>query len=240
MSRKNKDYLREYRLKIKKEALIERSINDLIQNYSSRFTTERINLRIIFSPIDYPHNYEKLDFNEWEFNDFFNDLIHKRYSVGEMNNFIQFFDPRGEIMDWKQFNYNPIPEYWYCIKKRENIDNSIVIKNDGVIYFNSSQNYSYEDKSVLNLTQLEIYLKILINQIIPNIYENLNYIGKLSLKIDCFGINNSYLLERSEPPTFKEPKDQNTIFENSYVLNLENPISIHLNIINNIRKYFKV
>lgn len=239
MSRKINEYVREHLLKKKKRKLREESINDVIQNNFSWFKNNNINLRIIFSPKDYPHTYERLDFNEWEFNDFFKRLINFRYTHNKISDSIQFFDPTGEQMDWTQLDHPPIPDFWMDITRTDDIENSIIIKNDGVIYFNSSQNYNYEDKSVLDLKKLHTNLQLLMNQIIPKIYEKMNYNKKLSIDIECFGINDCCLLERSDPPIYKEPRNQTMKFKKSYVLHLENPIKIHLNIIRDIRVYFE-
>ncbi len=67
ISRKNNEYVREHLLKKKKRKLREESINDVIQNYFGWFKNKYINLRIIFSPKDYPHTHERLDFKNYIF-----------------------------------------------------------------------------------------------------------------------------------------------------------------------------
>ena len=77
------------------------------------------------------------------------------------------------------------------------------------------------------------------HQIIPKIYEKMNYNRELSIDIEYFGINDCCLLEKSDPPTYKEPRNQTMKFKKSYVLHLENPNKIHLIIIQDIRVYFE-
>lgn len=233
----NKSFLRDYLIKRKKEKLRRKSVEAIIQEDFKISEEEGVTLRAVISPADYPYD-EQLDFNPFEFNNFFNQLIYRSYSLNKESQSAFFFDPNGSIIDYSAFLHPIIPEKWMSERKSDRFNN-IMIKNDGVILFITSQNVLLNDKFILNLNHLSNYLEILFSQIIPKIYNQMNYEDRLNIDVDFFGLSLSYLQNGDNPEDFKLPRDTSSIFSHSYILNLQNPIKINNIIILDIRRLFE-
>jgi len=237
VNNKNKSYLRDYIIKGKKEKLRRKSVEAIIQENFKISEEEGVTLRAVISPADYPYD-EQLDFNPFEFKNFFNQLINRIYSFNKENQSAFFFDPQGSIIDYSAFLIPIHPDKWMSERKSDRFNN-IMIKQDGVILFITSQNVLIDNKVILDLKHLSRHLEILFTQIIPEIYEKMNYEDRLNIDIDCFGLSDSYLQIGEYPENVKLPRDTSSIFSQSYILNLQNPIKISDIIILDIRRLFE-
>ena len=237
MHRNNKNYLRDYLFKKKKESLRKKSVEAIIQENINNSEEKSFTLRAVISPADYPYD-EQLDFNPIEFNNFFNQLLNRNYSLNNENQSILFFDPKGSVTDYSAFLHPIIPHEWMSLRKR-NRYNDIMIKKDGVILFITSQNVVIDNKVILDLNHLSIHLEIFFSQIIPEIYENMNYDDRLNINIECLGLGDCYLQNGDHPENTKLPRDTSSIFNKSYILNLQKPITISDKIILDLRRLFE-
>ncbi|KKM74253.1 hypothetical protein LCGC14_1402150 [marine sediment metagenome] len=236
--RNNKEYiLRDYIIKEKKEILRGKSVESIIQEEINVPEEKCFTLHVVVSPAAYPYD-EILNFNPNEFDDIFNHLITRVYNLNNEDEPIIMFDPQGSTIDYSTFLYPIIPNKWISIRKNIRFNN-LVIKKDGVILFSSSQNDLINDKVRLNLTILSINLKIFFSQVIPEIYENMNYDKKLNIKIESFGLNDCILQNGDFPEKFKLLREIPSKLNKSYILNLQNPIKISDIIILDIRRLFK-
>lgn len=237
MHHDNKNYLKDYLIKEKKERLRKKSVEAIIQENINNSEEKGFTLRAVISPADYPYD-EQLDFNPFEFNDFFNQLLNRNYSLNNEDQSIIFFDPQGSIIDYSAFLHPTIPDKWMSLRKRNRFNN-IMIKQDGVILFITSQNVVIDNKVILDLDHLSIHLEIFCSQIIPEIYENMNYEDRLNIKIECLGLGDCYLQNGDHPKSIKLLRDTSSIFSKSYILNLQNPITISGIIILDLRRLFE-
>jgi len=233
----NEDDLRDHLIKEKKERLRKKSVEAIVQENINIFEEKGFTLRAVISPADYPYD-EQLDFNPYKFNNFFNQLINRNYSLNKENQSIFFFDLKGSIIDYSAFLNPIIPDKWMSERKSDRFNN-IMIKDDGVILFITSQNVVIDNKVKLDLDYLSIHLEIFFSQIIPEIYENMNYDGRLNIKIECLGLNDCYIQNGEHPENIKLPRDTSSKFSKSYILNLQNPITISSIIIPGIRRLFE-
>lgn len=237
MHHNNKNDIRDYLIKEKKERLRKKSVEAIIQENINNSEEKGFTLRAVISPADYPYD-EQLDFNPFEFNNFFNQLLNRNYSLNDENQSILFFDPQGSITDYSVFLHPIIPDEWMSLRKRNRFNN-IMIKQDGVIWFITSQNVVIENKVILDLDHLSIHLERFFSQIIPVIYENMNYDDRLNINIECLGLGDCYLQNGDHPENTKLPRDTSSIFSKSYILNLQNPITISDKIIIDLRRLFE-
>ena len=237
MHHNNKNDLKDYLIKEKKERLRKKSVEAIIQENLNNSEEKCFTLRAVISPADYPCD-EQLDFNPNVFNNFFNQLLNRNYSLNNKNQSIIFFDPQGSTIDYSAFLYPIIPDKWMSLRKRNRFNN-IMIKQDGVILFTTSQNVVIDNKVMLNLDHLSIHLEIFFSQIIPEIYENMNYDDRLNINIECLGLSDCYLQNGDHPENTKLPRDTSSIFSKSYILNLQNPIRISYIIIRDLRRLFE-
>ena len=237
MHHNNKNDLKDYLIKEKKERLRKNSVEAIIQENFNISEEKGFTLRAVISPADYPYN-EQLDFNLYEFNNFFNQLLNRNYNLNNENQSIIFFDPQGSIMDYSAFLYPIIPDKWMSLRKRNRFNN-IMIKQDGVILFITSQNVVIDNKVILDLDHLSVHLEIFFSQIIPEIYENMNYDDRLNISIECLGLSDCYLQNGDHPENTKLPRDTSIIFSRSYILNLQNLITISDIIILDLRRLFE-
>lgn len=67
----------------------------------------------------------------------------------------------------------------------------------------------------------------------------MNYDDRLNIKIECLGLGDCYLQKGDHPKNIKLPRDTSSIFKKSYILNLQNPITINDKIIFDLRRLFE-
>ncbi len=237
MHRNNKNDLKDRLMKERKEKLRRKSVEAIIQENINISNEQGFILRVVTSPADYPY-YEQLDFNLYEFNNFFNQLLKKKYNLSKGNQSILFFDPQGSIIDYSAFLHPVIPDKWMSLRKINRFNN-ILIKQDGVILFITSQNDVIENRVILDLDQLSIHLEIFFSQIIPEIYKKMNYDDRLNINIECLGLSDCILLNRDHPKKQKLLRDTSSTYSNSYILNLQNPITISDKIILALKRLFE-
>lgn len=79
MHHKKENYLIDHLIKEKKERLRRQSVEAIIQENINISEEKGFTLRAVISPADYPYN-EQLDFNTYEFDNFFNQLLNRNYS----------------------------------------------------------------------------------------------------------------------------------------------------------------
>jgi len=238
MSPSDKNIIRDHLIKNKLENMRKQSVEAIVNDYINSFKENKINLRIIFSPESYPY-YEKLEFDPNEFDEFFNQISRKSYSLDRITHSIKFFDERDILTDYSGFNHAPIPDLWINLSSNNRSYNSIIIKNDGVIFFNYSQYVMKEDKILVDLEQLSIHMEILFSQIILKIYEKMNYDGRLKIDIESSEFNNCYLRNGEPYENIKSLRTPLTRFKKSYILDLQNPISINNRITQEFRRLFQ-
>ena len=237
MHHNNEHYLKDYLMKKKKEKLRKKSVKVIIQENINISEERGFTLRAVISPADYPYD-EQLDFNPHEFNNFFNQLLNRNYYLNNENQSTLFFDPQGSTIDYSVFLHPSIPDKWESLRKRNRF-NSIIIKQDGVMLFITSQNVVIENRVILDLDHLSMHLEIFFFQIIPEIYENMNYNDRLKINIECLGLNDCCLQNGEHPENIKLPRDTSSIFSKPYILNLQNPITISNKIIHDLRRLFE-
>lgn len=237
MDHHNKNDLKDHLIKEKKERLRKKSVEAIIQENIDNSEEKGFTLRAVISSADYPYD-EQLDFNPFEFNNFFNQLLNRNYSLNNEDQSIIFFDPQGSVIDYSAFLHPIIPDKWMNLRKRNRFNN-IMIKQDGVILFITSQNIVIDNKVILDLDHLSIHLEIFFSQIIPKIYENMNYDNRLNINIECLGLSDCYLQNGDHPENTKLPRDKSSIFNRFYILNLQNPITISDIIILDLRRLFE-
>ncbi|MFW9866551.1 MAG: hypothetical protein ACFFEN_10690 [Candidatus Thorarchaeota archaeon] len=238
MHNNQKDILKDELIKRKLERLRKRSIEDIIQEIPNASEDVGFLLRVVISPADYPYN-EQLEFNPNEFDMFFNQLLEKSFSFENVNQPIRFFDPEGSKIDYSSFFHPVIPDKWMNVRK-SNEFNSIVIKEDGVLLFLTSQNDMVSSKTMLDIDLLSDHLEILFSQVITEIYKKMNYNGKLIVDIEPFGLQDCVLRVGEPPGNIKLLRDISSEICKSYVLNLQNPIRVSKIIVHEIRRLFEL
>ncbi len=237
MNHNYKQDLKNHLIKEKKEKLSEKSVEAIIKENLYIIEEKSFTLRAVISPADYPYH-EQLDFNPFEFTNFFNQLLMRSYSLNKETQPIIFFDQQGSIIDYSAFLIPIIPNKWMSLRKR-NRYNNILIKNDGVLLFITSQNVEIDNKYMLDLDSLSLQLEIFFSHIIPEIYENMNYEDRLKIKIECFGLRKCYIQDVDHLEKIKPLRGTSSRFSRSYILNLQNPIAIYRIIINDMRRLFE-
>jgi len=67
----------------------------------------------------------------------------------------------------------------------------------------------------------------------------MNYDDRLNIDIEFLGLGDCYLQNGDHPENTKLPRDTSSIFSKSYILNLQNPITISDKIIRDLRRLFE-
>lgn len=230
MSPNDNNFIREFLIKRRNENLRQKSVRDIIDVYHESFNNNSFNMGVILSPRNYPYD-EILQFDPNDFDEYFSQIVRKRYNLNDNSHSVEFFDPHGYLIDYSAFDPPIIPEIWFNLSRNDRFNNSIIIKNDGVIYFNSAQNSLVNERILLNLNLLCIYLNIFFSQIIPEIYNRMNYDEKVMINAECSGLNDCYLQIGDSLEGLKSLRDPSSTFKKSYILNLQRPIQIKEKII---------
>lgn len=123
--------------------------------------------------------------------------------------------------------------------RKGNRFNNILIKEDVVILFITSQNVVIDNSAILDLGQLSIRLEIFFSQIIPEIYKNMNYEDRLNINIEYIGLNDCILQIGDYRKNQKLPRNSSSKYNKTYLLNLQNPIKISDIIIRDLRRQFE-
>ncbi len=214
------------------------SVNKVIKDYSHHFKKHNLNLRIIISPKNYPTS-EDLVPRPYVFEDFFTKLKNGESQGENCNQINQFFDRQALTVNNYDFEKPIIIEKWFTISKNDYFPNSIIIKKDGVIFYNYHQNTRYNGKVIFYIKQLREYLKTLFICIIPKIYIQMEYDDSLILDVNLFNLNNCYIRETQSSGELKPVTISSESYEKSYDLKFQVLNKAHRKILRDIKILFR-
>lgn len=228
-------------LEQRKEKYLERkrkeSVEKVIEYYSYHFKNNRLNLRIIISPKNYPSS-EDLVPRPYAFENFFSKLKKGELQGENCDQINQFFDPKALTINNYDFEKPIIIEKWFTISENKYFPNSLIIKPNGVIYYNYHQNAQQNGKVIIHIEQLNDYLKTLFQCITPKIYEQMEYEGNLKLNVNLFDLNDCYIKETESSDNLKLATIFSESYEKSYELKFKELGVAHKKIIIDVRRLF--
>jgi len=228
-------------LKQRKEEYLERrrkeSVEKVIEDYSYHFKDNRLNLRIVISPKNYPPSEDLIPI-PYTFEDFFNKLKKGELQGENCDQINKFFDREALTINYYDFEKPIVIEKWFTISNNDSFPNSIIIKSDGVIYYNYHQNAQQNGKIIIHINQLSEYLKTLFQCIIPKIYEQMQYKDNLNLDVSIFNLNNCYLRETESSDNLYPATILSDSYDKSFDFKFEALNQAHRGIISKIKGLF--
>jgi len=225
MNRNGREILRDHLIEKKQEEMREKAVTEILSDSSKFFHDINFNFKIVLSPKSYPIYNESLDFDFQDFSDFFFDI-----TIGTNG-----FDSEGFSLKTRNFIQPMTLNEWMNISEHRRFPNSIIIKKDGVIMFNHAQTIE-EAHTIIDFNIISKHLTLFITEIVPKIYEKMNYAEKIKMLVE-YGDLSRYQLIYGNPslkydfsPHYKPSKN--------LILHLENPESVLRRITTDFQKMF--
>ena len=172
----------------------------------------------------------------YAFENFFRDLKSGDLSREFCTELNRFFDPEGFTVDNYDLEHPIMIEKWFSISENDDYPNSIIIKNDGVIFYNYHQKAQDDGKVIIPFSQLKKALKTLFCCIIPEIYQQMEYEGKLKHEFKIFDLSNCFL--RESPTSLEAIKTTSDACQGHYESALEELGKVQKKILTRISEIF--
>lgn len=165
------------------EVELEKQIK-LIGEYSRHFDTSKDQIWLIFSPTKPPKDGFFI-FNRLAFTEVFQEVIEK----------YKLFDPRGYAKEFCGFARDIVQKEWMCIRKYDRYSSSIIIHHRGFILYHFSLDETLEN----SLHKITTSTEILIKEIIPILYNAMNYNDNIMIYAFWQAKNTQELKYHSKP-----------------------------------------